>query len=104
MNDFSVEHASVLSLRMERETISLSKSEYKKKANELSESAKKSLGLRIGQHYSDELTKAGLQEVEVLALLLEKEDKQLSEWRQSMEKIRSGVDSLQNTKIIEIVT
>ena len=89
MNDFSAEHASVLSLRMERETISLSKGEYKKKANELSESAKKLLRLRIGQHYSDELTKAGLQEVEVLALLLEKEDKQLSEWRQSVDKIRA---------------
>ena len=100
MNDFSHEHASILSRRMERETISLSKSEFKKKANELSESAKKSLRLRIGQHYSDELTKAGFQEVEVLSLLLEREDKLLSEWRQAIEKIRSGVDGLQNTKMI----
>ena len=100
MNDFSDEHASILSRRMERETISLSKSEFKKKAHELSESAKKSLRLRIGQHYSDELTKAGFQEVEVLTLLLEREDKLLSEWRQSIEKIRSGVDGLQNTKMI----
>jgi len=92
MNDFSAEHAFVLSMRMERETISLSKSEFKKKAHELSESAKKLLRLRIGQHYSDELTKAGLQEVEVLELLLEREDKYLSDWRQAMDNIRSGVD------------
>ena len=88
MNDFSAEHAFVLSMRMERETISLSKGEYKKKAHELSESAKKLLRLRIGQHYSDELTKAGLQEVEVL----EREDKYLSDWRQAIENIRSGAD------------
>ena len=78
MNDFSHEHASILSRRMERETISLSKSEFKKKANELSESAKNILRLRVGQHYSDELTKSGFQEVEVLELLLEREDKHLS--------------------------
>ena len=33
-----------------------------------------------------------VQEVEVLELLLEREDKRLSEWRQAMDKIRSGVD------------
>jgi len=96
MNDFSDEHASILSRRMERETISLSKSEFKKKANELSESAKKILRLRAGKLYSDELTKAGFQEVEVLTLLLEREDKRLSEWRQSIENIRSGVAKHQN--------
>ena len=72
--------------------MSQSKDEYKKKATELSESDKKSLALIIGRHYSDELTRAGLQEAEVLALLLEREDKLLSEWRQAMDKIRSGVD------------
>ena len=57
MHKFKSEYASVLSMRMECEMMSLSKDEYKKKATELSESAKKSLGLRIKQHYSEELTK-----------------------------------------------
>ncbi len=92
MNKFKSEYASVLSMRMECEMMSLSKDEYKKKATELSESDKKSLALIIGRHYSDELTRAGLQEVEVLALLLEREDAHLSEWRLAIEKIRAGED------------
>jgi len=90
MNQLSSAYADTLSMRMEREMISRPKSEYIKKANELSELAKKSLGLRVGQHYSDELTRAGFQEVEVLALLLEREGARLSEWRQAIEKIRAG--------------
>ena len=92
MNKLSSEYASVLSTRTECKMMSQSKDEYKKKATELSESAKKSLGLRIGQHYSDELTRAGLQEVEVLALLLEREDAHLAEWRHAMERMRAGGD------------
>ena len=92
MNDFSAEYAAVISMRTERELISLSKGEYKKKKNEFSASAKKSLRLAVGPRYFDELTKAGHEEVAVLELLLEREDKRLSEWRQAMDKIRSGVD------------
>ena len=92
MNDFSAEYAAILSMRTERELISLSKGEYKKRGSEFSASAKKSLRLTVGPRYADELTKAGHEEVAVLELLLEREDKRLSEWRQAMDKIRSGVD------------
>ena len=37
-------------------------------------------------------TEVGDGKVEVLELLLEREDKRLSEWRRAMDKIRSGVD------------
>ncbi len=89
MNDFSAEHASVLSLKMELETISLPKGKYLQMAKGLPELASKKLVLRFGQEYFDELTTTGIQEVEALALLLEMEDEQLKEWRQAMVKIRA---------------
>jgi len=89
MNDFSAEHAAVLSIRMERETISLPKGQYLQMAKGLPELASKNLVLRFGRKYFDELTTTGIQEVEVLALLLEMEDEQLKEWRQAMDKIRA---------------
>ena len=89
MNDFSSENAAVLPMRMEREMISLPKSEYLQMAKGLPELAAKKLVLRFGKKYFDELTATGVQEVEVLALLLEMEDEQLNEWRQAMDKIRA---------------
>jgi len=89
MNDFSAEHAAVLSMRMEREMINLPKSEYLRIAKGLPELAAKKLVLRFGKKYFDELTATGVQEVEALALLLEMEDEQLKEWRQAMDKIRA---------------
>ena len=89
MNDFYTEHAAVFSMVMERGTNGLPKGEYLKKASALSESASKDLALRIGRHFSDELTKAGLQDVEALALALEREDEQLNEWRLALAKIRA---------------
>ena len=88
MNDFNAEYAAVLSTPMGREKISLLKGEYLQQAKALSESDAKNLVSRIGRHYFDELTRAGFPEVEVLALLLEREDKQLREWRQAIDKIR----------------
>ncbi len=89
MNDFTAEYAAVLSMQTGCETISLTQGEYLQKANELSESAVTGVVLRIGSPYFDELTKAGFQEVAVLALLLKREDEQLNEWRQTLAKIRS---------------
>ena len=89
MNDFSAEHAAVLSMRMERKTFSLPNGEYLQNAKGLSESASKNLVLRCGQKYFDKLTTTGIQEVEALALLLEMEDEQLNEWRQAINKIRA---------------
>ncbi len=89
MNDFSAEHASVLSLKMELETISLPKGKYLQMAKGLSELAAKKLVLRFGRKKFDELTTTGIQEVEVLALLLEMEDEQLNEWRGAIVKIRA---------------
>ena len=94
MNDFSAEHAAVLSMRMERKTFSLPKGQYLQMAKRLPELASKKLVLRFGQKYFEELTITGIQEVEVLALLLEMEDEQLNEWRQAMDKIRA-----RNTKV-----
>ena len=68
---------------------SLPKGEYLQKAKGLSEFASKRLVLRVGHKYFDELTTTGIQEVEVLALLLEMEDEQLNEWRQTINKIRA---------------
>jgi hypothetical protein len=95
MNNFNAEYAAVLSTRIEREMISLPKDEYLQKAKGLSELASNKLALRFGRKYFDELTTAGIQEVEVLALLLEMEDEQLKEWRQAIGKIRA-----RNTKDI----
>ena len=89
MNDFSSENAAVLPMRMEREMISLPKSEYLQMAKGLPELAAKKWVLRFGQKYFDELTATGVQEVEALALLIEMEDQQLNEWRQAMDKIRA---------------
>jgi len=89
MNDFTAEYATVLSMQKGCETMSLTHGEYLQKANELSAPAVNNLVARIGLHYSDELTKSGFQEVEVLALLLKREDEHLNEWRQTLAKIRS---------------
>ena len=89
MNDFRSENAAVLPMRMEREMISLPKSEYLQMAKGLPELAAKKWVLRFGQKYFDELTATGVQEVEALALLIEMEDQQLNEWRQAMDKIRA---------------
>ena len=89
MNNFNAEYAAVLSTRIEREMISLPHGEYHQKAKGLSELAAKKLVLRFGRKKFDELTTTGIQEVEVLALLLEMEDEQLKEWRQAIVKIRA---------------
>ena len=89
MDNFNAEYESVLSTRIERETISLPKGEYLQMAKGLPELASKKLVLRFGQEYFDELTTTGIQDVEVLALLLEMEDEQLREWRQAIVKIRA---------------
>ena len=89
MNNFNAEYAAVLSNRIEREMISLPKGKYLQMAKGLSELASKKLVLRFGQKYFDELTTTGIQDVEVLALLLEMEDEQLREWRQAIVKIRA---------------
>ena len=89
MNDFNAEYAAVLSTRMGREKISLLKCEYLQKAKALSESDAKNLVSRIGRHYFDELTRAGFPEVEVLALLLERDDERLNAWRQAVDRIRA---------------
>ena len=58
-------------------------------AKVLPELASNKLVLRFGKKYFDELTATGVQEVEVLALLLEMEDEQLNDWRQAMDTIRA---------------
>ena len=90
MNDFNAEYAAVLSTPMGREKISLLKREYLQKAKALSESDAKNLVSRIGRHYFDELTRAGFPEVEVLALLLERDGEQLNAWRHAVDRIRAG--------------
>jgi hypothetical protein len=57
---------------------------------QLSESDKKNLRLVIGRQYSDELNKIELQELEKLALFLEREDERINEWRKVIEKTRAG--------------
>jgi len=89
MNDFSAENAAVLPMRMEREMISLPKSEYLQMAKGLPELAAKKWVLRFEKKYVGELTTTGTQEVKVLALRLEMEDEQLNEWRQAVDKIRA---------------
>ena len=89
MNNFNAEYAAVLSTRIEREMISLPKGKYRQMAKGLSELASKKVVLRFGRKYFDELTTTGIQDVEVLALLLELEDEQLREWRQAIVKIRA---------------
>lgn len=84
------EEVAALSMRMEQETISLSKGEYRKKAEQLSRSDRKNLRLLIGRQFSLELDKTELQEVEVLALILEKEDERIKDWREVIKKTREG--------------
>ena len=84
------EEVAALPMRMERETISLSKGEYRKKAEQLSRSDRKNLRLLIGHRASLELDKTELQEVEVLALILEKEDERIKDWREVIKKTREG--------------
>jgi len=69
--------------------ISTPKGEYLRTAKELSKSSSKDLVSRIGRHYFDELTGAGIQEVDALALLLWSEDERIHEWRQVVAKIRA---------------
>lgn len=88
MNDINAEYAA-LSMGMGREKVGLTKGEYLQKAKGLSELASKKLVLRFGRKYFDELTTTGIQDVKVLALLLEMEDEQLREWRQAIVKIRA---------------
>ena len=91
MNDINAEYAA-LSMGMGREKVGLTKGEYLQKAKGLSELASKRLVLRFGRDYFDELTRTGIQEVEVFALLLRMEDEQLNEWRQAVDKIRAPND------------
>ena len=63
MNDFSAEHTAVISMRMERETISLSKGQYLQMAKGLPEFAAKKLVLRFGKKYFDELTITGIKKI-----------------------------------------
>ena len=88
MNDINAEYAA-LPMGMGREKVGLTKGEYLQKAKGLSELASKRLVLRFGRDYFDELTRTGIQEVEVFALLLRMEDEQLNEWRQAVDKIRA---------------
>jgi hypothetical protein len=88
MKDINAEYAA-LSMGMGREMISLPKGKYLQMAKGLSELASKKLVLRFGQNYFDQLTRTGIQEVEVLALLLKMEDEELNEWRQAVDKIRA---------------
>ena len=69
--------------------MSAAKGDYLRTAKELSDSSSKELVSRIGQHYFDELTGAGIQEVDALAMLLWCEDERMHEWRQVVAKIRA---------------
>ena len=92
MNDFNTEYAAVFTMMMERERIRLPKDEFLENANALSESASNDLVGRIGRHFAVELTQAGFQEVEVHALMLEREEEQLDEWRLNMTKLHRDLD------------
>ena len=89
MNDFSAEHAAEFSMLIERATQDRLKDECLKKASALLESAEKRLALRIGRHFFDDATKAGCTKIGAIALVLEREDEQLDEWRQNLARIRA---------------
>ena len=76
-------------MRAERETIGQPKDEYLEKAKKLSKLASTNLISRVGRHHFDELISAGISEADALALLLEREDATLNEWRKAVDKIRA---------------
>ncbi len=76
-------------MNAKHETITPPKKEHLKKVNKLSELASTNLILRVGRHHFDELISAGISEVGALALLLEREDVTLNEWRKAVDKIRA---------------
>ena len=73
----------------ERETIGQPKDEYLEKAKKLSKLASTNLISRVGRNHFDELISAGISEADALALLLEREDATLNEWRKAVDKIRA---------------
>jgi len=89
MDNCNIEYDTGSSMRPERETIGRPKDEYLKKAKKLSKLASTNLVLRVGRHRFDELISTGIRERDALALLLEREDASLNEWRKAMDKIRA---------------
>ena len=76
----------------ERETIGQPKDEYLEKAKKLSKLVSTNLISRVGRHHFDELISEGIREGDALALLLEREDASLNEWRKAMNQIRANAD------------
>ena len=76
----------------ERETIGQPKDEYLEKAKKLSKLASTNLISRVGRNHFDELIRTGIREGDALALLLEREDASLNEWRKTMDQIRADAD------------
>ena len=76
-------------MRAEREAIGQPKDEYLEKAKKLSKLASTNLVLSVGRHHFDELISAGISEADALALLLEREEATLNEWRKAVDKIRA---------------
>ena len=76
----------------ERETIGQPKDEYLEKAKKLSKLASTNLISRVGRNHFDELISTGNREGDALALLLEREDASLNEWRKTMDQIRADAD------------
>jgi hypothetical protein len=89
VNNLNTEYAEALVMNAKHETITPPKKEHLKKVNKLSELASTNLILRVGRHHFDELISAGISEVGALALLLEREDVTLNEWRKAVDKIRA---------------
>jgi hypothetical protein len=89
VNNLNTEHAEALAMDTKHETIAPPKKEHLKKANKLSKLASTNLVLRVGRHRFDELISTGIRERDALALLLEREDASLNEWRKAMDKIRA---------------
>ena len=79
-------------MRAERETIGQPKDEYLEKAKKLSKLASTNLISRVGRNHFDELISTGIREGDALALLLEREDASLNEWRKTMDQIRADAD------------
>jgi hypothetical protein len=89
VNNLNTEHAEALAMNTKHETIAPPKKEHLKKANKLSKLASTNLVLRVGRHHFDELISAGISGVDALALLLEREEATLNEWRKAVDKIRA---------------
>ena len=79
-------------MRAEREAIGQPKDEHLEKAKKLSKLASTNLVLSVGRHHFDELISTGIREGDALALLLEREDPSLNEWRKTMDQIRANAD------------